>query len=399
MSKKKHLSLRFTSALLCMTILTGGMAANWTPIRDIPVSAKTLAELQEERKSNEKKIAEKQKELDSLQSDLEEKEAYQKTLQEKITLQQSNLDIVSQELDRIAQSLDETTQAISQAEDDIKVMEADIAIGLDEFKMRLRAMYVQGNDSLASALVGATDFYDLLSKYEYDGDNAPIIRGSALGGLNGEPAWEDKIMELMDAVDNYIPIPQRENEKPFLMPVEDVFSITGRGTVVTGRIETGVIHVGDPVEIIGLEEKTLTSTCTGVEMFRKLLDEGEAGDNVGLLLRGIDKKEVKRGMVVAKPGSITPHTKFQAEVYILKKEEGGRHTPFHNKYRPQFYLRTMDVTGEVTLPEGVDMVMPGDHVTITVELIYPVALNEGLRFAIREGGRTVGAGQILKILA
>lgn len=240
---------------------------------------------------------------------------------------------------------------------------------------------------------------DLLSKYDYDGDNAPIIRGSALGGLNGEAKWEDKIMELMDAVDNYIPIPQRENEKPFLMPVEDVFSITGRGTVVTGRIETGVIHVGDPVEIIGLEEKTLTSTCTGVEMFRKLLDEGEAGDNVGLLLRGIDKKEVKRGMVVAKPGSITPHTKFQAEVYILKKEEGGRHTPFHNKYRPQFYLRTMDVTGEVTLPEGVDMVMPGDHVTITVELIYPVALNEGLRFAIREGGRTVGAGQILKILA
>ena len=235
---------------------------------------------------------------------------------------------------------------------------------------------------------------DLLSKYDYDGDNAPIIRGSALGGLNGEAKWEDKIMELMDAVDNYIPIPQRENEKPFLMPVEDVFSITGRGTVVTGRIETGVIHVGDPVEIIGLEEKTLTSTCTGVEMFRKLLDEGEAGDNVGLLLR-----EVKRGMVVAKPGSITPHTEFEAEVYILKKEEGGRHTPFHNNYRPQFYLRTMDVTGEVTLPEGVDMVMPGDHVTITVELIYPVALNEGLRFAIREGGRTVGAGQILKILA
>nr|WP_288895879.1 elongation factor Tu [uncultured Alistipes sp.] len=231
---------------------------------------------------------------------------------------------------------------------------------------------------------------DLLSKYEYDGDNAPVIRGSALGGLNGEPQWEDKIMELMDAVDNYIPIPQRENEKPFLMPVEDVFSITGRGTVVTGRIETGIIHVGDPVEIVGLEEKTLTSTCTGVE--------GEAGDNVGLLLRGIDKKEVKRGMVVAKPGSITPHTEFEAEVYILKKEEGGRHTPFHNNYRPQFYLRTMDVTGEVHLPAGVDMVMPGDHVTITVKLIYPVAINEGLRFAIREGGRTVGAGQILKIV-
>ena len=238
---------------------------------------------------------------------------------------------------------------------------------------------------------------DLLAKYDFDED-APIIRGSALGGLNGEPQWEEKIMELMNAVDEYIPIPPRENEKPFLMPVEDVFSITGRGTVVTGRIETGIIHVGDPVEIIGLGEKTLTSTCTGVEMFRKLLDEGEAGDNVGLLMRGIDKKEVKRGMVVAKPGSIKPHTKFTAEVYILKKEEGGRHTPFHNKYRPQFYLRTMDVTGEIALPEGVDMVMPGDHVTITVTLIYPVALNEGLRFAIREGGRTVGAGQVLAIV-
>ena len=238
---------------------------------------------------------------------------------------------------------------------------------------------------------------DLLAKYDFDED-APIIRGSALGGLNGEAQWEEKIMELMSNVDEYIPIPPRENEKPFLMPVEDVFSITGRGTVVTGRIETGIIHVGDPVEIIGLGEKTLTSTCTGVEMFRKLLDEGEAGDNVGLLMRGIDKKEVKRGMVVAKPGSIKPHTKFTAEVYILKKEEGGRHTPFHNKYRPQFYLRTMDVTGEIALPEGVDMVMPGDHVTITVTLIYPVALNEGLRFAIREGGRTVGAGQVLAIV-
>ncbi|MBR5493149.1 MAG: elongation factor Tu [Alistipes sp.] len=238
---------------------------------------------------------------------------------------------------------------------------------------------------------------DLLAKYDFDED-APIIRGSALGGLNGEPQWEEKIMELMNSVDEYVPIPPRENEKPFLMPVEDVFSITGRGTVVTGRIETGIIHVGDPVEIIGLGEKTLTSTCTGVEMFRKLLDEGEAGDNVGLLMRGIDKKEVKRGMVVAKPGSIKPHTKFTAEVYILKKEEGGRHTPFHNKYRPQFYLRTMDVTGEISLPEGVDMVMPGDHVTITVTLIYPVALNEGLRFAIREGGRTVGAGQVLAIV-
>ena len=238
---------------------------------------------------------------------------------------------------------------------------------------------------------------DLLAKYDFDED-CPIIRGSALGGLNGEPQWEEKIMELMNSVDEYVPIPPRENEKPFLMPVEDVFSITGRGTVVTGRIETGIIHVGDPVEIIGLGEKTLTSTCTGVEMFRKLLDEGEAGDNVGLLMRGIDKKEVKRGMVVAKPGSIKPHTKFTAEVYILKKEEGGRHTPFHNKYRPQFYLRTMDVTGEIALPEGVDMVMPGDHVTITVTLIYPVALNEGLRFAIREGGRTVGAGQVLAIV-
>ena len=238
---------------------------------------------------------------------------------------------------------------------------------------------------------------DLLSKYNFDGDNAPVIRGSALGGLNGDAAWEDKIMELMDSVDNFIPIPPRENEKPFLMPVEDVFSITGRGTVLTGRIETGVIHVGDPVEIIGLGEKQ-TSTCTGVEMFRKLLDQGEAGDNVGLLMRGIDKKEVKRGMVVAKPGSIKPHTKFEAEVYILKKEEGGRHTPFHHKYRPQFYLRTLDITGEVELPAGVDMVMPGDNVTITVTLIYEVALNVGLRFAIREGGRTVGAGQITKIL-
>ncbi len=238
---------------------------------------------------------------------------------------------------------------------------------------------------------------DLLSKYDFDGDNAPVIRGSALGALNGEPKWEEKIMELMNAVDEYIPIPPRENEKPFLMPVEDVFSITGRGTVLTGRIETGVIHVGDPVEIIGLGA-TKTSTCTGVEMFRKLLDEGEAGDNVGLLMRGIDKKEVKRGMVVAKPGTIKPHKKFEAEVYILKKEEGGRHTPFHNKYRPQFYIRTLDVTGEVELPEGVDMVMPGDNVTITVELIYEVALNVGLRFAIREGGRTVGAGQITKIL-
>jgi len=239
---------------------------------------------------------------------------------------------------------------------------------------------------------------ELLNFYQFDGDNAPVIRGSALGGLNGEPKWEDKIMELMDAVDSYIPIPPRENEKPFLMPVEDVFSITGRGTVATGRIETGVVKVGEEVQIIGLGEENKKSVCTGVEMFRKLLDQGEAGDNVGLLLRGIDKKDIRRGMVIAKPGSITPHTKFKAEVYVLKKEEGGRHTPFHNKYRPQFYLRTLDVTGEITLPEGVEMVMPGDNVTISVELITPVALNQGLRFAIREGGRTVGAGQIIEIV-
>ncbi len=238
---------------------------------------------------------------------------------------------------------------------------------------------------------------EILSKNGFDGDNAPVIRGSALGGLNGEPKWEDKIMELMEAVDTYIPLPKREKDKPFLMPVEDVFSITGRGTVLTGRIETGIVNVGDPVEIIGLGEKPQTSTCTGVEMFRKLLDSGEAGDNVGLLMRGLDKNDVKRGMVVAKPGSITPHTKFDAEVYILGKNEGGRHTPFHNKYRPQFYIRTLDVTGEITLPAGVEMVMPGDNVTIQVELIYPVAINVGLRFAIREGGRTVGAGQITKL--
>jgi len=239
---------------------------------------------------------------------------------------------------------------------------------------------------------------ELLSFYQFDGDNAPVIRGSALGGLNGEPKWEDKIMELMNAVDEYIPIPPRDNEKPFLMPVEDVFSITGRGTVATGRIETGVVKVGEEVQIIGLGEEPKKSVCTGVEMFRKLLDQGEAGDNVGLLLRGIDKKDIRRGMVIAKPGSITPHTKFKAEIYVLKKEEGGRHTPFHNKYRPQFYLRTLDVTGEISLPEGVEMVMPGDNVTITVELITPVALNQGLRFAIREGGRTVGAGQITEIV-
>ncbi|MEY1639159.1 elongation factor Tu [Tenuifilum osseticum] len=240
---------------------------------------------------------------------------------------------------------------------------------------------------------------ELLSFYQFDGDNVPVIRGSALGALNGEPQWVEKVMELMNAVDEYIPIPPRDNEKPFLMPVEDVFSITGRGTVATGRIETGVIHTGDEVEIVGLtNDKPMKSVVTGVEMFRKILDQGEAGDNVGLLLRGIDKKEIKRGMVIAKPGSITPHTKFKAEIYVLKKEEGGRHTPFHNHYRPQFYLRTLDVTGEIMLPEGVEMVMPGDNVTITVELIYPVAINKNLRFAIREGGRTVGAGQVIDII-
>ncbi|HHV41196.1 MAG: elongation factor Tu [Bacteroidales bacterium] len=238
---------------------------------------------------------------------------------------------------------------------------------------------------------------DLLSKYNFDGDNAPVIRGSALGALNGEEEWEDKVMELMDNVDSYIPIPLRDNEKPFILPVEDIFSITGRGTVATGRIETGVIKTGDQVEIVGLGEKPRTSVVTGVEMFRKILDRGEAGDNVGLLLRGVDKKEVKRGQVICRPGTITPHKRFSAEIYVLKKDEGGRHTPFHNKYRPQFFLRTLDVTGEVHLPEGVEMVMPGDNVSINVELIYPVALNEGLRFAIREGGRTVGAGQITKV--
>jgi len=239
---------------------------------------------------------------------------------------------------------------------------------------------------------------ELLTFYKYDGDNAPVIRGSALGALNGEAQWEDKVMELMNAVDDYIPIPPRENEKPFLMPVEDVFSITGRGTVATGRIETGVVNTGDEMELVGLGADKKKSVVTGVEMFRKILDRGEAGDNVGLLLRGVDKKEIKRGMVIAKPGSITPHTTFKAEVYVLKKEEGGRHTPFHNNYRPQFYLRTLDVTGEIELPAGREMVMPGDNVTITVKLIYPVAINQGLRFAIREGGRTVGAGQVIEIV-
>ncbi|MFO7655694.1 MAG: elongation factor Tu [Bacteroidales bacterium] len=239
---------------------------------------------------------------------------------------------------------------------------------------------------------------ELLSFYKYDGDNTPVIRGSALGALNGDSKWEDKVMELMDAVDSFIPIPPRDRDKPFLMPVEDVFSITGRGTVATGRIELGKVHTGDELEMIGLGAEKRKTVCTGVEMFRKILDDGEAGDNVGLLLRGVDKKEIKRGMVLAKPGSITPHTKFKAEVYVLKKEEGGRHTPFHNKYRPQFYLRTLDITGEIQLPEGTEMVMPGDNVTITVELIYPVAINQGLQFAIREGGRTVGAGQVIEII-
>jgi elongation factor Tu len=224
---------------------------------------------------------------------------------------------------------------------------------------------------------------DLLSFYKFDGDNVPVILGSALGAMNGEEKWEEKVVELMEAVDEYIPVPEREEDKPFLMPVEDIFSITGRGTVATGRIETGIINTGDEMEIIGLGANKRKTVCTGVEMFRKILDEGKAGDNVGLLLRGVDKKEIKRGMVLAKPGSITPHTKFKAEVYVLKKEEGGRHTPFHNDYRPQFYLRTLDVTGEIHLPEGTEMVMPGDNVTIDVDLIYPVAINKGLRFAIR----------------
>jgi elongation factor Tu len=239
---------------------------------------------------------------------------------------------------------------------------------------------------------------ELLSFYKFDGTATPIIRGSALGGLNNDPKWVDKIMELMDAVDAYIPIPPRDKDKPFLMPVEDVFTITGRGTVATGRIETGVINSNDAVDIIGMGAEKLASTVTGVEMFRKILDYGEAGDNVGLLLRGIEKKDIRRGMVIAKPGSVKPHAKFKAEVYILKKEEGGRHTPFHNKYRPQFYFRTTDVTGEIELESGREMVMPGDNVTITVNLINPIAMDKGLRFAIREGGRTVGAGQVTEIL-
>jgi elongation factor Tu len=239
---------------------------------------------------------------------------------------------------------------------------------------------------------------DLLSFYEYDGDNGPVVQGSALGGLNNDPNWVPKIIELMEAVDNWIEEPVRDNEKPFLMPVEDVFTITGRGTVATGRIETGVANTGDPVEIIGMGADKLTSTITGVEMLRKILDRGEAGDNVGLLLRGIDKADIRRGMVICKPGSVKPHAKFKAEVYILKKEEGGRHTPFHNNYRPQFYVRTTDVTGTISLPAGVEMVMPGDNLTIDVTLLNPIALNVGLRFAIREGGRTVGAGQVTEIV-
>ena len=238
---------------------------------------------------------------------------------------------------------------------------------------------------------------ELLSSYDYDGDNTPVIQGSALGGLNGDPKWVAKIEELMDAVDSWIELPTRDVDKTFLMPIEDVFSITGRGTVATGRIEAGVINTGDAVDIVGMGDEKLTSTVTGVEMFRKILDRGEAGDNVGILLRGIEKTDIKRGMVIAKAGSVTPHKKFKAEVYILSKEEGGRHTPFHNKYRPQFYVRTTDVTGEIFLPEGVEMVMPGDNLTITVELLQPIALNVGLRFAIREGGRTVGAGQVTEI--
>ena len=239
---------------------------------------------------------------------------------------------------------------------------------------------------------------DLLSFYEYDGDNGPVISGSALGGLNNDPTWVPKILELMEAVDNWIEEPVRDNAKPFLMPIEDVFTITGRGTVATGRIETGVANTGDPVEIIGMGAGKLTSTITGVEMFRKILDRGEAGDNVGILLRGIDKADIRRGMVIVKPGSVKPHAKFKAEVYILKKEEGGRHTPFHNNYRPQFYVRTTDVTGTISLPAGVEMVMPGDNLTIEVELLSTIALSVGLRFAIREGGRTVGAGQVTEIL-
>jgi len=240
---------------------------------------------------------------------------------------------------------------------------------------------------------------DLLTFYKFDGENTPVIQGSALGALNGEEKWVAKVMELMEACDTWIPLPPRDIDKPFLMPVEDVFSITGRGTVATGRIESGIINTGDAVDIIGMGAEKLKSVVTGVEMFRKILDRGEAGDNAGLLLRGIDKDEITRGMVIAKTGTVTPHKHFKAEVYILKKEEGGRHTPFHNKYRPQFYFRTTDVTGEIMLPEGVEMVMPGDNLTIIVQLISEIAMHQGLRFAIREGGRTVGAGQVTEIIS
>jgi elongation factor Tu len=239
---------------------------------------------------------------------------------------------------------------------------------------------------------------DLLNFYEYDGDNGPVVQGSALGALNGEQKWVDTVLKLMEEVDAWIELPTRDVDKPFLMPIEDVFSITGRGTVATGRIETGVANTGDVVDIIGMGAEKLTSTITGVEMFRKILDRGEAGDNVGILLRGIEKSDIRRGMVICKKGSVTPHAKFKAEVYILKKEEGGRHTPFHNNYRPQFYVRTTDVTGTIMLPDGVEMVMPGDNLTIHVELLQAIAMNVGLRFAIREGGRTVGAGQVTEIL-
>jgi elongation factor Tu len=246
--------------------------------------------------------------------------------------------------------------------------------------------------------LGEMEIRDLLSFYEFDGDETPVIFGSALKALNGEADGVDAVNKLMEAVDSWIPTPERDTDKPFLLPVEDVFSITGRGTVATGKIERGVINSGEPVEIVGLGAEKMTSTVTGVEMFRKILDRGEAGENVGLLLRGVEKDDIKRGMVIVKPGSIKPHTKFKCEVYVLSKDEGGRHTPFFNKYRPQFYMRTTDVTGEVTLPEGVEMVMPGDNITLTVELIYPVAMDKGLRFAIREGGRTVGAGQVTEII-
>ena len=241
---------------------------------------------------------------------------------------------------------------------------------------------------------------EMLSAYDYDGDNAPVVQGSALGGLNGEPEWEEKILELMEGVDSFIPTPERDTDKPFLMPVEDVFTITGRGTVATGRIERGIINTGNPVDIIGLQkdDEKMKSTVTGVEMFRKILDEGRAGENVGLLLRGIEKAQIARGMVICKPDSVSTHTKFEAEIYVLSKDEGGRHTPFFTNYRPQFYFRTTDVTGSISLKPGVDMVMPGDNVTIIAELIYPIAMEKGLRFAIREGGRTIGAGQVTEIL-